>query len=435
MEESTDSSRKPREYYRSALQLEDLDGENSSSIDEFILQPSARAGAVVEIDRDTLARNMDVVQRAKEFLQRQLIARGMTVPPQGAHFSHRTRPRQMPPPTGGAAPGLADLVIRSDETDTSEAALDSDLIRRKASRSRSVPAFGGGGAAASDTSSSTDTDDLSVQFPLGQPRGNYTEIVTSLNRIHDDLNRVMDAISDGSPPRGLSPGGPSQAILRPAVNAVNGDNPPYMSLPSSPLLYGSATRLETAPSPMPQLYFAPTPPVHPPPPFSRPLSAWSLPRSPSLTSTSNNPYLRHPQHMVNWTESGPLRPADQEMQRKWHRYFGDRRPLFQSGWSLGAGPPPPPPPPPAVTKEAPTAAPKGAMPGGLSVEERLAEQRAWLRRFELRVKSGNEEGGNAPENEAAPRLQEEVQSVGSEHNSACGGCTRFYPRENADSPK
>ncbi|KAK3096852.1 hypothetical protein FSP39_003949 [Pinctada imbricata] len=108
------------------------------------------------------------------------------------------------------------------------------------------------------------------------------------------------------------------------------------------------------------------------------------PHPPVQAWTPTNPYIKNPQHKIDYTAL--VMNAEQSLERKWRKYFGDRRPPLTSapvvpstaGLSFGYTP---------VREQLRQyrqslheQLPSSTMPV-TSTQERLAEQKEWLRKF------------------------------------------------------
>nr|XP_022323611.1 centrosomal protein of 164 kDa-like isoform X4 [Crassostrea virginica] len=109
------------------------------------------------------------------------------------------------------------------------------------------------------------------------------------------------------------------------------------------------------------------------------LGTSSVPASPLQAWTPTNPYLQNPQHKVDY--STLVMNAEQSLERKWRKYFGDRRPPLTSAvpgtFSMTTGPTP-------VREQLRQyrASLHQQFPTPSSTtQDKLAEQKEWLRRF------------------------------------------------------
>ncbi|XP_078326992.1 uncharacterized protein LOC111124747 isoform X7 [Crassostrea virginica] len=109
------------------------------------------------------------------------------------------------------------------------------------------------------------------------------------------------------------------------------------------------------------------------------LGTSSVPASPLQAWTPTNPYLQNPQHKVDY--STLVMNAEQSLERKWRKYFGDRRPPLTSAvpgtFSMTIGPTP-------VREQLRQyrASLHQQFPTPSSTtQDKLAEQKEWLRRF------------------------------------------------------
>lgn len=147
---------------------------------------------------------------------------------------------------------------------------------------------------------------------------------------------------------------------------------------------------------------------------SLPIQAWTPNSQPSNQVT--NPYIYNPQHRVDY--ASVVHNAEQSLERKWRKYFGDRKPPFTSatGYVHSSGvtyghtpvreqlrqfrsslldvPNTPSVPPPLSTLSQDRLSPLPALDRPalgmekFSTDERLAEQKEWLRKFQQDLSFG-----------------------------------------------
>ncbi|XP_056013456.1 LOW QUALITY PROTEIN: trichohyalin-like [Ostrea edulis] len=107
------------------------------------------------------------------------------------------------------------------------------------------------------------------------------------------------------------------------------------------------------------------------------LQGSSVPASP-LQAWTTNPYLQNPQHKVDY--STLVMNAEQSLERKWRKYFGDRRPPLTSAvpgtFTVSTGPVP-------VREQLRQyrISLHQQLPSSSTTQDKLSEQKEWLRKF------------------------------------------------------
>ncbi|XP_062607085.1 trichohyalin-like isoform X3 [Saccostrea cucullata] len=104
----------------------------------------------------------------------------------------------------------------------------------------------------------------------------------------------------------------------------------------------------------------------------------TVPASPIQAWTTTNPYIQNPQHKIDY--STLVMNAEQSLERKWRKYFGDRRPPLTSAvpgtFTISSGPVP-------VREQLRQyrISLHQQLPPSSTTQDKLAEQKEWLRKF------------------------------------------------------
>ncbi|XP_052804909.1 centrosomal protein of 164 kDa-like isoform X2 [Mya arenaria] len=189
-------------------------------------------------------------------------------------------------------------------------------------------------------------------------------LAKSLLRINMELSRVIQHMGSNS----------ASSTPVPPVSNTNGGN----HLPAAPSLHSTLAS-------------------------SLPIQAWR-PNNNNTSNMGSNPYLYNPQHKVDYASL--VLNAEQSLERKWRKYFGDRKPPLSSstsfvpmgGTSFGHTP---------VREQLrnfrsslydgpsghsvtppPFTSTTNGFQSKFSTDERLAEQKDWLRKFQQDLSFG-----------------------------------------------